>query len=671
MVDRPHLTPEQVAARTFPTSFRGFEQSEVRAFLAAVADDLRAAAKAGELAAADLIAQAEKRSATLLSEAQDEARRVRSSLDSERERAFSEGAARADELIIEAEGVRAGAESQGAAEAERLVSEAKAVRERILGDLARRRATLREQVEQLHAARERLLGALADLRGQVDGAAGELRAALPEAKAAADAAARRVAAEPLPTPEELEAEIDAIRAAGLDLGVAEPEPLLEPSVEGDPGAEVATGAAGAAVDGPAPVPEAETAPTVGANGSAEAAPVVDAPERRSATVRVFRTRRDPTPAIGVAEPELHEVDPAAPFEEVRIVTEESEGDPSEEVVLEAAEAWVPSAPADALVEPEAVAVPDNEAEPESEPAGGAAVHAPPRPEAIDELFARLKAGRDDRKTSASAVLAAPVAGAGSPPDVAVVEAPAAAAESEAAPASEPVAEPEPAPVSEDAAELARRDAALGPPRDALAKRLKRQLADEQNEVLDSLRRGDARPFVIADADDHAAGWSFAAAHDLSGAADIGARFDGGEPAGPLSATEVSVLADELADAYARPLRTKVIEAIDAADGDRDAAADAVRAVYRDRRGRRLEEAVEHAVLDAFSTGALSAAPVGAEFRWVVDDGDDRVRIATTTPLPARSWGACRSPPATGGHRRIPAAAACSCGPAPSRRVPPP
>jgi DivIVA domain-containing protein len=641
------MNPEQVAGRSFPTSFRGYEQSEVRSFLATVAEELRAAIHAGDLVAADIIAETEQRAAELLAEAQDEARRIRDTLETERERAFAEGAARADDLIAEAERVRADAEALGRGEAERLIVEARAVRERILGDLARRRATLREQVEQLHAARERLLAGLAELRTQVDEAAGDLRSSLPEAKMAADAAARRVAAEPLPTAAELEGEIAALRAAGLEMATT------ESALDG-----------GRELEGAQPESDEEAEPAAAAEAPARAAP--EQPERRSATVRVFRTRRGPTPAIGLQEPELHAVDPAAPFEEVRLVTADDSG-PAEDAES-AAEAAAEIAPgAGTAVEPELdtepVAAFEQEAEAEAESragvdvavepeaaAVGAEAHAPPASEAIDELFARLKAGRAERTAAAEVALATGSGGTIARPahrDAAASPAAVATAEPPAAAGVDPA----------DAAELARRDAAVGGAREALAKRLKRQLADEQNEVLHGLRRGDTRVFELDDADDHAAAWALAAGHELAVVANVGAALEGGEPARLLSVSDVSVVTEALTDAYARPLRLKVLEVIDAADGDAETAADAVRSVYRDRRGRRLDAAIDDAVLAAFSTGVLAAASAGTEFRWVVDDGETACPDCDDNGL-AGSVAAGSSFPT--GHTAPPAHPGCRC-----------
>ena len=104
-----------------------------------------------------------------------------------------------------------------------LVAEAQMVRDRILRDLARRRKQMRVQVEQLRAARDRLVQAHETVRASLDEAEEELNLALPNARYAADAAARRLEAEPELTVGQLEEEIALARVANL--------PLLAP--EGD------------------------------------------------------------------------------------------------------------------------------------------------------------------------------------------------------------------------------------------------------------------------------------------------------------------------------------------------------------------------------------------------------------------------------------------------------
>src|SRR5688500_13118861 len=63
MADDQRLSADEVASRTFATSFRGLDANEVRAFLGRVADELRAAAER-EAALSTRLAEAEERAAS-------------------------------------------------------------------------------------------------------------------------------------------------------------------------------------------------------------------------------------------------------------------------------------------------------------------------------------------------------------------------------------------------------------------------------------------------------------------------------------------------------------------------------------------------------------------------------------------------------------------------------
>ncbi|MEX2658246.1 MAG: DivIVA domain-containing protein, partial [Acidimicrobiales bacterium] len=256
---------DEVARKEFPTSFRGFDQHAVRAFLGRLAAELAAlqtrersleerltaaearavpteigetelenalgveAAKvlhAAREAAAEIRSRSEEQVARLLRDASDEAGRLREEAGSVLAARTAE-AERAAATILE-EATRGAAErrAEAAAAAEatiesakeegrRMVGEAHAVRERILKDLARRRRTGHQQLEQLRAGRDRLLQACRDVRAALDTAVGELVVSEPEARAAAETAALRVVDEPEMSLEELDAEVVAAVHAGL------------------------------------------------------------------------------------------------------------------------------------------------------------------------------------------------------------------------------------------------------------------------------------------------------------------------------------------------------------------------------------------------------------------------------------------------------------------------
>ena len=272
-----------IARRQFASTRKGFDQDEVRAYLRELADvvdglrrseaEQRARAEAaesrvttiedldehrlvellgeetarildaGRAASADIRRKAEESAERLISEANDEAHRLLAASDAESTRRRTEvmvelGSLRA-EASAELDRRRAeGAELVGEirraaqAEADELIDEAQVVRERMLGDLSRRRRTAREQLERLNAARERLLAAYDVVRRTVDEATTELTVALPAARLAGETAMRRVSDEPEPTVEELEGLVTMARIAGLlDQSALEPEDDDDPADE--------------------------------------------------------------------------------------------------------------------------------------------------------------------------------------------------------------------------------------------------------------------------------------------------------------------------------------------------------------------------------------------------------------------------------------------------------
>ena len=147
-------------------------------------------------------------------------------------------------------------------EGRRMVAEARAVRERILSDMARRRNHARQQLEKLRAGRERLLDAIEAVRSSAEQVGGELSGSLVEARLAGERAARQVDVETIPSLNELDAEVELAKDAGLiDLAAIERE-LAAASHEDHEDAAVAvdghgTDAALGAEETVAPVAEPE------------------------------------------------------------------------------------------------------------------------------------------------------------------------------------------------------------------------------------------------------------------------------------------------------------------------------------------------------------------------------------------------------------------------------
>ena len=259
-----HLAPDDVARHTFGSVRRGFDPSEVRAYLESVAAGLRTVAEREEEllrdladaerraanpvldeptltsalgtetarvlhsaheAAAEMVAKAEAEADRILTGAREEIEEYRSSttaaLEERREAvetAAQELQARTDEQVsarldtarLEAEALLSEAREQCRA----MVDEAQGLRARVLADLARRRKVLHAQIEQLRAGRERLAETVQDVRRSIDVIADELFTAEDNARLAAESAGREsLARADDGTPEELAAELLADEAA--------------------------------------------------------------------------------------------------------------------------------------------------------------------------------------------------------------------------------------------------------------------------------------------------------------------------------------------------------------------------------------------------------------------------------------------------------------------------
>ncbi len=247
------MSPQQVAHRGFALVRRGFDPADVRAFLdqvgaaltafeqreaellrrldlaetkasnpeldeatltAALGQETARVLKSAHDAAADVTTRAEDEAGRILREAEAEASRIR-------EQASTVLADRAEEAETEAAEIRRTARAEAASElggarqssdamvggareeCRDMVREAQELRARTLSDLARRRRILHTQVEQLRAGRVSLTEAIDAARHQIDRIHDELRKAENDARTAAENAAKKAAAEPEQTGEDL------------------------------------------------------------------------------------------------------------------------------------------------------------------------------------------------------------------------------------------------------------------------------------------------------------------------------------------------------------------------------------------------------------------------------------------------------------------------------------
>jgi hypothetical protein len=222
--------------------------------------------------------------------------------------------------------------------------------------------------------------------------------------------------------------------------------------------------------------------------------------------------------------------------------------------------------------------------------------APPAAAVEDDVFQKIRASQADAVSRAEEVLAET--------DPAAVF---------AAVASEPSV-------------LERRDEVLGKVTVSLARRLKRALADEQNGVLDKLRRqgGPTVEGLVGTLDEQAERYRTVAEDDLWAAAAAGARslvdgLDDAEVASRLDGARVldTALA-AVTSLVVEPLRGRLDRSLVDAGGDSVELASRLRATYREWKTQRFDELAANLVLAAHGAGAFAALEEGTPLHWVGD-----------------------------------------------------
>ncbi|CAB4869347.1 unannotated protein [freshwater metagenome] len=224
-----------------------------------------------------------------------------------------------------------------------------------------------------------------------------------------------------------------------------------------------------------------------------------------------------------------------------------------------------------------------------DPFSGSADQAQPE-HSVDDLFARLRAARADA-IALRAIDAIQPSGATATDQTGVAETGVAEADVES--------------VVEVGVDTV--DEAVVPLILSASRKLKRVLADEQNELLDALRRKE--PVRALDALlpwelDQSARYSAAVEADLAAAALAGAGGgeDGRNPA------IVRPAMDAVTNGIVAPLRERLTRCIDKADGKNSDLAAEVRSLYREWKTHRIDEHVEEIVRLAYDRGALTVAP---------------------------------------------------------------
>ena len=267
---------------------------------------------------------------------------------------------------------------------------------------------------------------------------------------------------------------------------------------------------------------------------------------------------------------------------------------------------------------------------------------------VAELFARIRAARvDDVAEPPSAEV------------VDITEAPASATEAASKSPTARAADPAVSTL------FAQRDTAVAPVAMTLSKRLKRVVADEQNEVLDALRRiTKLRTLddVLPSFETHAERYYAAVRAELWSAALAGAREttsrDDASLAMVLEGHGVPVAIEmEVARQLVSPLRERTAKSVSDAEGDAEEAASLLRAAYREWKVQRVEAITAHLALAAYEFGAYACLDPGTCVRWLVDPAASPCADAEDNALA----GLVRvGDPFPTGHLHAPAYPGCRC-----------
>jgi DivIVA domain-containing protein len=220
---------------------------------------------------------------------------------------------------------------------------------------------------------------------------------------------------------------------------------------------------------------------------------------------------------------------------------------------------------------------------------------------VDTLFARLRAGHDEAAT------------ADVPREAATSNHAAAASVSSAAVDSGAGA---PGGARCTAEEWrTRRAKAIDPLLPALLKRAKRRAQDDQNALLDSVRRHKGRPSaqqVLSDSVASRDAWATVMREALDRA-----YGSGRTAAGADTALASDAVASEAAEAVVAPLRERLTVAIDSGEeGDTGGLVERIGARYREWKNQSLERTLGEMLASAWTRGVYDAVPDQAVLWWV-------------------------------------------------------
>ena len=637
-------SPAAVGSASFPTNRRGFDQGEVRDFLRMVAAELarlqererflenelrtmqtRGMAAPGRLDEETVTTLLGEEAARVLTTARDASTQIRDRAEESATRLVkdaAEDAARIREsAMIEAARINEDAAHDAEAEIEMakqqgrdMVNEARAYREKVLSELSRRRDAARGQIEQLLHGRDRLLNAFERARLASEDVINGLTEAHDEPEFIVDLTPTTG---PIPI---VNPEHPAVKM--FDHETADVVETLE--------VEVSTTV----------IFDHETAEVVESEIATDVLVEISEPEISELEVSVEEVI-DVADVITEAVEEIietavisaeHPVHGFARFDEAPIelpVVEETPADTNQTNVVSLfgrgrRGTEVPEV-APEVATPEVLAPEVLETQDTSPVVEQPVVEekAPKSISGVDDIFAKLRAGT-------TADVAAKVE-AGEPAiQVEAVTAEAVTQEvaiqevvvQEAAPKKKSKAQQEI--IAANPARFAERDEALSGLVVTMARKLKRVLADEQNNVLEHLRGKRSSlemDAILGTVDEHAVRYATSIAEDTMTAAGSGAKSvksAGGSSRRVTQKAVASHVKDSVTAGLVAGFREDTRIALGEAEGDREILASLMRDVYRKWKTDLIDQHVDDLACTSYSKGGFLALEPQTRVSWMVD-----------------------------------------------------
>ncbi len=303
----------------------------------------------------------------------------------------------------------------------------------------------------------------------------------------------------------------------------------------------------------------------------------------------------------------------------------------------------------------------------------AEVHPPDPIPSVDALFAKIRASREEGSPAPDEPTVAVV-------EVAVVE-PAIEMDEPTAPNAvvaatvaddlpEAAEDVEEAPPEERNPLVIRRDEMTAPLVKALARRMKRTLQDDQNDLLDRLRSAhfEWSAEILPPDPEHLDSYATAALPHLMEAGQAGASFVGSEGTHRPLTDDVAKVAHQLAEAVVVPLRRRLLEGEGEhlSGADEQVVAEHVGSAFREWKGERIERLAGDYVVAAFSLGSLAGSQrkKNLQIEWIA------ATASGAEPCPDCEDNMLNGPQRPGGdfptgHVHPPAHPGCRCLLAPS------